>query len=296
MSLIGHKAPPIFKRGPAPPVRLFLYVSAALVLLVTDLRFRYLDLLRQAVTVVLYPVERAAATPADLVLNAASYFATLATVQQENSALRRQQLRMAEQLMRHQQVIVENTRLRKLLQMREGFSARSVAAEVLYAAHDPFSRRVILDRGSVHGIEPGDAVLDERGVIGQVTRVHPIQAEVTLLTDKDQAIPVAVQRNGLRGVVFGAGAGLLELRFLPAAADVQPGDVLLTSGLDGVYLPGLPVATVIRVDRESQAFARIFGRPAGGVEQSTQVLVVGHMQPPPPPPEAKPVDKPGGVR
>ena len=283
MSLIGHNTPPIFKRGPAPTVRLMLYVSAALVLLVTDLKFHYLEFMRQTVAVVLYPVERAAATPADLVLNAATYFATLAKVQQENALLRRQQLRMSEQLMRHEQLARENSRLRTLLGMREELPARSVAADVLYAAHDPFSRKVILDRGSTHGIAKGDAVVDERGVIGQVTRVHPIQAEVTLLTDKEQAIPIAVQRNGLRGVVFGAGAGQLELRYLPATADVEPGDTLVTSGLDGLYLPGLPVAKVLRVDRDTQAFARIFCAPVGGVEQSTQVLVMGRLNLPLPP-------------
>lgn len=282
MSLIGHHAPPIFKRGPAPPVRLMIYVSAALALLVTDLKFRYLELMRQTVAVVLYPVERAAATPADLVLNAATYFATLAKVQQENALLRRQQLRMAEQLMRHEQFAEQNARLRKLLAMREELPARSVAAEVLYAAHDPFSRKVILDRGTTHGIEAGDAVVDEKGVIGQVTRVHPIQAEVTLLTDKEQAIPIRVARNGLRGVVFGAGGGLLELRFMPTTADVRPGDRLVTSGLDGLYLAGLPVATVLRVDRDTQAFARIYSAPAGGVELSSQVLVIGRAEPPPP--------------
>lgn len=283
MSLIGHNTPPIFKRGPAPTVRLMLYVSAALALLVTDLRFRYLELMRQTVAVVLYPVERAAATPADLVLNAATYFATLARVQQENALLRRQQLRMAEQLMRHEQLAQENSRLRSLLGMRSDLPARSVAADVMYAAHDPFTRKVILDRGTSHGIVLGDAVVDARGVIGQITRVHPIQAEATLLTDKEQAIPIAVQRNGLRGVVFGAGAGQLELRYLPATADVQPGDMLVTSGLDGLYLPGLPVATVLRVDRDTQAFARIFCMPIGDVEQSAQVLVMGRLEPPPPP-------------
>ena len=283
MLLNGHNAPPIFKRGPAPTVRLLIYVSLALALLVSDLKFRYLEFMRQSVAVVLYPVGRAAASPADLVLNAATYFATLAKVQQENALLRRQQLRMAEQLMRHEQLAEENARLRRLLAIRDDVPARSVAAEVLYAAHDPFSRKVILDRGSTHGIAQGDAVVDSRGVIGQVTRVHPIQAEVTLLTDKDQAIPVAVSRNGLRGVVFGAGAGQLELRFLPATADVEPGDVLVTSGLDGLYLPGLPVATVQSIDRDSQAFARIYGLPTGGVEQSTQVLVMGRAEPLPPP-------------
>src|SRR5574337_677166 len=235
MSVAGHKAPPIFKRGPAPLVRLFVYAAIALAMLVTDLRFRYLEVFRQALSMVTYPLQMAAATPADVVHNDSTYFATLFQVQ------------------------MENQELRALLAMSQRVGVKSIAAEVLYNARDPFSRKVILDKGSQQGIEAGLAVVDAGGVVGQVTRIYPIQAEVTLLTDKNQAIPVMLPRNGLRGVVFGAGQGVLELRFVEANADIQIGDQLVTSGLDGVFLPGLPVATVARIDRDVQAFARIFG-------------------------------------
>jgi len=170
---------------------------------------------------------------------------------------------------------------------------------VLYDAPDPFARKVILDRGAQQGIEPGLAVVDAQGVLGQVTRVYPIQSEVTLLTDRNQAIPVKVVRNGLRGVLFGVGQGRLELRFVLASADVQPGDQLVTSGLDGVFLPGLPVAVVGTVDREADAFARIACTPLAGVERSTQVLVIGReVLPPPPPPQEPeaPIVRPRGRR
>jgi rod shape-determining protein MreC len=167
-------------------------------------------------------------------------------------------------------------------------------AEILYAARDPFTRRVIVDRGAQHGVEAGQAVIDEVGVIGQITRTYPLTSEVTLLTDKDQAIPIQVQRSGLRAVLAGAGAGAMELRFLATNADVQPGDILVTSGLDAVYLPGLPVAKVLKIDRDNSfAFARITCEPLAGVERHGQVLILGRRIVPPLPeePTAAP-DKP----
>jgi rod shape-determining protein MreC len=133
-------------------------------------------------------------------------------------------------------------------------------------------------------------VVDDVGVIGQVTRVFPLTSEVLLLTDKEQAIPVAVQRNGLRAVLAGAGAGMMELRFLAANAEVQVGDILVTSGLDGVYLPGLPVAKVIKIDRDSSySFARIICAPLTGVERHGLALVLGSRTALPPQPDDAPV-------
>jgi rod shape-determining protein MreC len=148
---------------------------------------------------------------------------------------------------------------------------------------------VVIDKGSQHGIAAGQAVVDDIGVIGQVTRVFPLTSEVLLLTDKDQAIPVAVQRNGLRAVLAGAGAGMMELRFLAANAEVQVGDILVTSGLDGVYLPGLPVAKVVKIDRDSSySFARITCAPLAGVERHGLALVLGSRTELPPQPEDTP--------
>ncbi|MBI4996885.1 MAG: rod shape-determining protein MreC, partial [Rhodocyclales bacterium] len=173
--------------------------------------------------------------------------------------------------------------------MRERQPAEGRVAEILYAARDPFSRRIIVDKGSSAGVEPGQPVIDELGVLGQVTRTYLFTSEVTLLTDKDQAIPVQAQRSGLRAVLAGAGIGTMELRFLAANADVQPGDILVTSGLDGVYLPGLPVARVVNIDRDNSfSFARIDCEPLAGVERHGQVLILGRRITPPLPAEAAP--------
>jgi rod shape-determining protein MreC len=292
MSLVGHQSPPIFKQGPPPRVRLFVFVSVCLAMLAADLRFRYLEVVRQGLSVATWPLQMAAAAPADFARNAAVYFATLVEVQQDNAALRRSQLEGAQRLLRFEQIERENARLRELLQMARAAAVRSVAAEILYDAPDPFSRKVILDRGGQHGVEAGMAVVNAQGMIGQVTRVYPVQSEVTLLTDKDHAIPVQVARNGLRGVLFGAGQGRLELRFTLTGVDVRAGDRLETSGLDGIFLAGLPVAEVVNVDRESQTFAVIVCEPVAGVERTTQVLVLGRAESPPPRPEPEPAPAP----
>lgn len=292
MSLAGHPSPPIFKQGPTPLVRLLVLVSVCLAMLVADLKFRYLEVVRQALSVATWPLQMAAAAPADFVRNAAVYFGTLVEVQKDNAALRGRELEAAQRLLRFEQLEEENRRLRGLLDMGPAVAAKSIAAEILYDAPDPFDLKVILNRGSQHGVEAGMAVVNEQGMIGQVTRVYPVQAEVTLLTDKDQAVPVQVARNGLRGVLAGAGQGRLELRFTLSGADVRVGDRLVTSGLDGLFLAGLPVADVVSVDRDAQTFAVIVCEPVAGVERTTQVRLLGRAEPPPPRPAPEPEPEP----
>jgi rod shape-determining protein MreC len=147
---------------------------------------------------------------------------------------------------------------------------------VLYAARDPFSHKIVVDKGLQHEVRGGQPVIDQIGVIGQVTRAYQWLSEVTLITDKDQLVPVLNVRNGLRAVLAGTGnASTLELRFVPLNADFQNGDRLVTSGIDGVYPAGLPVAEVSNVERNaSYPFARIACTPLAGVNKNTQVLIV----------------------
>ncbi len=294
MSVVGHQPPPFFKRGPAPLVRLFFFVALSLLVLVLDLRFHTLEWARQGLSLVIYPLQRLAYVPIEGVGQGSNYFTSLVKLEQENARLRQQQLGTATRLLRQEHLELENQRLRTLLDMKQAQPVASQIGEILYAARDPFARRVILDKGTQHDIRLGQVVIDELGVVGQVTRAFPMLAEVTLITDKEQAVPVQIVRNGLRAVLFGSGAGNLELRFLAANADVQDGDLLVTSGLDGVYLPGLPVATVRHVDRDtSYAFARIQCDPVAGVERHGQVLVLGvrpvqETQPPEPEAQSNP--------
>ena len=294
MSVVGYSPPPIFKRGPAPLARLFFFASLSIGLLVTDLRFHTLEWARSVAATVLLPAQRIASTPVEAASDLSGYFGGMAALEADNAALRRNELAQAGLLLRQKELEQENQHLRALLDMRARQPAEGRVADIVYAARDPFSRRVIIDKGSQAGIEDGQAVIDELGVLGQVTRTYPLTSEVTLLTDKDQAIPVQVQRNGLRAVLAGAGAGAMELRFLAPNADVQVGDVLVTSGLDGIYLPGLPVAKVTKTDRDNSfSFAQIACEPLAGVERYGQVLVLGRRITPPLPAE-RPVepDKP----
>jgi len=284
MSVAGHSPPPFFKRGPAPLVRLAFFVALSLFLLVADLRFHTLEPTRMAVAAVLWPLQKAVLLPVEGAGEAGNYFSNLARLARENAALRERQLAQANLLLRQAHLDEENRRLRALLDMKERIDVPARAAEILYAARDPFSRLVVIDHGTAHGVEAGQAVIDDIGVIGQVTRAFPLSSEVTLLTDKNQAIPVQVARNGLRAILAGAGGEAMELRFLSVTADVQPGDTLVTSGLDGIYLPGLPVARVTAIDRDSSfSFARIACAPLAGVERRAQVLVLGRRPPPPAP-------------
>ncbi len=294
MSVVGHTPPPFFKRGPAPFARLVFFTALSIVLLVADLRFHTLEWARLVLATVVWPLQRVAQMPAEAGEGTAQYFASLVRVQEENTLLRGRSLATASRLLRQDHLENENRRLRALIDMKERQPAEGRIAEILYAARDPFSRRVIIDKGLQAGIEPGQAVIDDLGVIGQVTRVFPLTAEVTLLTDKDQAIPIQVERSGLRAVAAGAGAGALELKYLAANAEVQPGDVLVTSGLDGVYLPGLPVAKVVHIDRDNSfAFARIRCEPIAGVERHGHVIVLGkRVVPPQPEAAAETPDKP----
>lgn len=281
---MGHTPPPFFKRGPAPLVRLSFFVALSLLLLIADLRYKMIEPARMMVATLLWPLQKAVMLPVEGANDAGSYFANLAHLQKENVELRERQLAQANLLLRQAHLDSENQRLRALLGMQERLPAQAQAADILYAARDPFARRIIIDRGLTHDVESGQAVIDDQGVIGQVTRTFPLTSEVTLLTDKNQLIPIQVARSGLRAVLTGAGSGIMELKYLPANADVRPGDTLVTSGLDGIYLAGLPVARVKSIDRDNSfAFARIECEPLAGVERHGQVLILGKRTPPPMP-------------
>jgi len=288
MAGIDHAPPPFFKRGPAPLALLTFYLTLSLALFVFDLRFRSLELLRQSVSLVVDPLQRVAQTPGSLVDYGGEYLQGMQTLQKENDALRHAKLTTAPDLERLAQLEAENARLRQLLEVREREKAHGKVAQILYTARDPFSRKVIIDKGQQAGIVAGQPAIDEAGVVGQVTRVFPFSAEITLITDKDQAVPVQIVRSGQRSVVFGLGNGQLELRYMPANADVQEGDLLVTSGLDGIYLAGFPVAKVVAIERNSAySFARIFCAPVAAVENFGEIMVLDPREAlPPPPPDA----------
>jgi rod shape-determining protein MreC len=275
---MDQSPPPFFKRGPAPLVRLFFFASLSLALLVLDARFRYAEGLRSTLALVMYPLQQIATAPIDLVSRIGGFFATQAHLVAENEELRAKALAYSQDAQRYQAAQAEAAQLRRLIGAAEKLEVRAMPAEVIYAGRDPYAHKVFIDRGATQGVAPGSPVADEAGVVGQVTRVHPLISEVTLVTDPDQAIPVQVVRNGLRAVAFGGGvSGMLELKFMSANAEIQDGDRLVTSGIDGTYPPGLPVATVVRIERDAEnTFARAVCKPSAGVDRGRFVLVLSN--------------------
>jgi len=282
-----HTPPPFFKRGPAPLVRLFFFASLSLALLVLDARFRYVEGLRSVLALAAYPVQRAATAPIDLLRTLGDYFSTQAQLFEDNAALRAKNLALSQAAQRFETAEAEAAQLRRLIGAAEKLQVKSTPAEILYAGRDPYSHKVFVNLGEQHGVKPGSPVADEAGVMGQVTRVHPLVSEVTLITDQDHVVPIQVVRNGLRAIALGGGpSGMLELRFTAGNAEIQNGDRLVTSGIDGTYPAGLPVATVVRIERDAEhSFARVICRPAAGVDRGRFVLVLSDETARPPRPE-----------
>ena len=271
-----YSPPPLFKQGAPARVKVIFFSLIALALLIVDSRLQSLAMIRQVVGTALYPLQMVALAPRNAVMGVAGYFYTLSSVERENKQLRILQAANAQALQRGQQLFTENAHLRRLLGAAEQLPVKSLMSEILYDARDVFTRKIVLDRGAQQGVVIGQPVIDDTGVVGQVTRVFPFTSEATLLTDKDQAIPVQVLRSGLRSVAYGRGqSGVLDLKFMAANADIQKGDKLVTSGIDGVYPAGLAVATVTQVESKSNdAFARIVCQPSAGVDRNKQLLIL----------------------
>ncbi len=271
---LDNAPPPFFRQGPSALSKLSFFAALALFLMIADTRLQITQPLRAALAVVLHPIQRVLLSPVQIWRDGSDYFIGLDRALGSERAARLELARQAERLLRVEQLEVENSRLRGLIDLRPGLNVRSHPAQVLYEASDPYSRKVIIDRGSAHGVVLASPVINEHGVLGQVTRAYPLSSEVTLLTDKDAAIPVLNERSQARSAAFG-GLGGLELRFVASNADVQVGDRLLTSGVDGVYPPGLPVAVVALVDRKAESgFARIALTPAVAPDGVRHVLVL----------------------
>ena len=291
-----YSPPPLFKQGAPARVKVTVFAFFSIVLLMVDSRLEMLKTVRMVTGTVLYPLQMAALVPRDALAGAGSYFSSLSMLQKEVRDLRNAQVASAQTVQLAQLQMAENAQLRKLLGARETLPVRSMMTEILYDARDPSSRKIVIDRGGQRDVRTGLPVIDGSGVVGQVTRVFPFTSEVTLLTDKEQAIPVQVLRNGLRSVAYGRGqSGLLDLRFVAPNADIVVGDVLITSGLDGVYPAGLAVAKVIRVENSATgAFGGVLCQPLAGIDRHRQLLVLMDTPQMPPRPleeSSKPIKK-----
>jgi rod shape-determining protein MreC len=278
LGTLDRDPPPFFRQGPSALSKLAVCSALALFLMVADARFKVMQPLRVVLATVLYPVQWLAMRPVILLQGGGQYFVSLSSAQAEEEQARKKLNLQSLRANQVEQLALENTRLRKLLALRDRLQSSAMAAQVLYDAADPYTRKVVIDKGMSDHVGLGSPVLDESGVLGQVTRVYPMVSEVTLVTDRDHAIPVLNARTGARGVAFGdtsTHADAMELRFMAANADVAVGDLLTTSGVDGVYPPGLPVARVEKVERRvDAAFARIYCVPLALVSGAGHVMVL----------------------
>lgn len=264
----------MFTRRPGPAARLAFWAALAVALIVLDARFSALGWLRAGVIAGFYPVQVALRAPFEFGAEVSGFLTRHRALQNDNASLLASRREANARIARVHSLQAENDELRRLMTLRQTMGFTSVVAEILSTPRDPFSQRVILDKGANAGIEPGQPVVDGLGLVGQVTRVYALSTEVTLISDRAQAVPAQIQRTGQRVLVFGGGAGM-EVRYLPTHTDIQQGDVLLTSGIDRIYPPGLAVAKVSRVLRPADSpYARVSCLPIAGVEKSRALMVL----------------------
>jgi len=268
-----------FNRGPSPVARLVFFCALSILLLFVDARYQYLESTRKILAVMIYPFQRLTAMPGEAVGRIAVYFETQNQLLTDNAKLRQQHDADAAQLAQLQAIQSEDTQLRTLLELKQRVDYPMQLAEIVYVERDIFKRKLIVDKGSQANVLAGQVVVDDNGVVGQVTRVYPWLSEVTLVTDKDHAVPIQLVRNGLRAVVFGSGdISEMSLRYMPVSSDIVEGDVLVTSGIDGLYPPNLPVAKVVKIERDpAYPFARITCAPLAGVDRHRALLIVSGL-------------------
>ncbi|MDY0744516.1 rod shape-determining protein MreC [Paucibacter sp. R3-3] len=280
LGTLDRTPPPFFRQGPSALTQLAFCTAVAIFLMVADAKLKLTQPARAVMALAMHPVERALLAPVDAWDVAGDYLRGTQRAMDAENLARQQLVQQAERLSRAAQLQAENERLRKLLELRPALTVSSLAAEVLYEAPDPFSRRVVIDRGSRDGVKLASPVINDAGVLGQVTRVYTLSSEVTLLNDKDAAIPVLNTRTQQRNAAFGAADGSgMELRFLAANADVKVGDLMATSGLDGVYPAGLPVAKVSKVERRGDtSFASVTLAPVAQADSARHVLVLAPLE------------------
>ena len=296
LGTLDRTPPPFFRQGHSALSKLVFFAALAFFLMVADTRFKVVEPLRAGLAIALLPLQRALAVPVEMWDGGGDYLQGLRKALAAEQAAQVRMAAVAERAARTEQLAQENTRLRALLELRPALTVRAQPAEVLYEAADPYSRKVFIDRGTTQGVALGSPVINETGVLGQVTHAYALTAEVTLLADKDAAIPVLNLRTQQRGAAFGGTPGGMELRFTSANADVKVGDLLHTSGLDGIYPPGLIVARVASVERRVESgFARIVLTPAASPDGVRHVLVLEPLAAQLPPREAAAAEVPERV-
>lgn len=267
--------------GPATQTtRLMLYGLLAVVLMAMDQRGHYVPRIRSAAEYLVEPVYHVVEWPVRAMRNLFTQFQSRRSLRHENDALKQLLLGQEGALLRLDTLTEENRRLRSLFEGAQGKEFEYRFAELLRVDLDPFSHKVIIDRGSQDGVTGGQAVIDGAGVMGQIEEVHLHFSTVRLISDPNHALPVQINRTGLRTVAFGSGeTGNLNLPSVPRGADVRVGDLIVTSGLGDRFPGGYPVARVTTIDREEgQTFAQLTAEPLAALDRGREVLLISTLE------------------
>jgi rod shape-determining protein MreC len=277
-------------KPPSNVARLFFFFLLSVSLMVVDHRSHYLHTIRAALAVVVYPIQMAALVPVKLGSGAVALFEGRESLRDENERLRHEELLYQARLEKLDALEVENARLRRLLGAAISVADRAVVAELLEVSLEPFTQKILVNKGSTDRVYLGQPVIDAEGVMGQITQVTPFTSTATLITDPGHAIPVQVRRNGLRAILFGNGSRtVLDLPHLTPLSDIKEGDVLITSGMGGRFPVGYPVARVMSVVRDpNEPFLAIEATPVAKLDHSKEVLLIWSSQTEAPPVEAAP--------
>ena len=204
------------------------------------------------------------------------YFTTRSVLEKENQSMKTRLAELSLLANQSEFLMIENQNLRELMALQNQVPFKTLSVEILFNPPNPISQRIVINRGSNDGLKLGNPIANDAGILGQVVRLYERSAEVSLLEDRDFAVPVQVARNGLRAAVFGVGRGNpLELRYLPVASDLEVGDILLTSGIDGVYPPGFAVAVISKIERNADKnSSNVFCEPIAAVNRYRQALAL----------------------
>jgi len=267
-------------RIPALGARAFALLLLSLLLMFLDHRDNHLDAVRNAISAAVYPMRVIVAAPVNLWAWASDLSKSKKELQTENSRLRAENLLTAARLQRLTSLEAENNRLRDFLEARRRVQDEVRVVAIMAVDANPFRHNIVLDLGSTQGVYAGQAIINADGIIGQVMEAGPLTSDAILISDPGHALLVEVNRNGLRTVAYGTGKfGRLDLPGLPNNADIRTGDLLVTSGLDGTFPPGYPVAVVDTVTRVPQeAFAEVTATPSAALDQMREVMLIWSAQ------------------
>lgn len=281
---------PLFMRGPSITLRAILLVFASIIIMMIDHRWHHLESARGLVeTVVIYPLRYVINVPVQFVNWTSESFSSHQSLLEENRQLKDQALRAQVSLQKLSILEKENERLRKMLSAQPKVGEQVLVAELLSIDLDPYKQQVIINKGKLKGVYLGQPVIDAWGVMGQIVHSGEHSSTAMLISDPSHAIPVQVNRNGLRSTAFGTGqANRLELRYIPHNAEIEIGDLIVTSGLGERFPPNYPVGRIVEIERPAgETFASVIAEPVAHLDRSREVLLVWHNPPAPESEEAE---------